>query len=198
MQLFRDQHHLAPLISAVQGVCYEPLGHTYHQVTPQGWILALQEPSHKLLNSDRPNIFSLFMSPASTMKQRQNPGCIKFSRSRLLVKIWSQDKTLQHYFILWLRLPIVLAYLSTSHLCLCTRVLTASHCPYNKTPDFYPILYDLTIGCHVPIYISLPSYINTLCSLYRNLYLSFSVVSIIQSKPLSENIIWKGLEINSS
>lgn len=63
----------------------------------------------------------------------------------------------------------------------------ASYYPYS----LYHILYEPTIGCHVPGYISLSSYINTLSFIYRNLFLSPSVVSVIQGQPLSENIKWK-------
>ena len=106
MQLLRD--HLAPPSSEVlfqlcKVLARSPWGTIITRSLLRGWILALWEPSHRLLNSNRHNLFSWFMSPTRNMRQKQNPGCTKFLRSRLLIKTGSQDSVLQYYFILWLR-----------------------------------------------------------------------------------------------
>lgn len=94
---------LRGLISAVQVTCQESLGHNYHQVTPQGVNSGSTGAFHKLPNSNRPNLFSWVIRPTRKMRQKQNPGCTEFLRSRLLIKTGSQDSIPQYYFILWLR-----------------------------------------------------------------------------------------------
>lgn len=81
MQLLRD--HLAPPSSEVLfQLCKVPARGPWGTIITRsllrGWILALQEPSHKPLNSNRHNLFSWFMSPTRNMRQK----------TRVYVELW--------------------------------------------------------------------------------------------------------------